>query len=293
MAQRNVDSLVRKRDETFNAAGFVDEFEDDEEDEVESSHSEVPADDISLDSYDVVSEDDRHLYENENDLNNDIQQVEDSQNYELNENANLDDETNEVVPEEPGEPEEPDPNWSREYVDFDVPYFTKFTGALLKPDFNRETATPLDYFQLFFTDVIIDEIVVNTNNYAKWYRSMKRITDPNFTDKLWYDTTRQEIKAYLGLIILFGLSPSPRQRCYFSQDSFLGNNYVKSTFSEKRYEKLNQYFHVADKSAEKPRGHPQYDKLAKVRNIIDYVSKSFMEYMSPSKYIAIDESMIR
>ena len=52
--------------------------------------------------------------------------------------------------------------------------------------------------------------------------------------------------VYLGLLILFGLSPSAQTRDYWSSDPFLGNNYVKKIMTEKRFEKIMQYFHCSD-----------------------------------------------
>ena len=116
------------------------------------------------------------------------------------------------------------PEWTKEYSNFNVPEFTGDTGPRLPHDFPATSeATPLDYFKLHFNQQLIEK---GMNDYSQWYRTNKRIIDPDYTDRLWYPASRQEIGAYLGLLILFGLSPSAQTRDYWSSDPFLGNNYV-------------------------------------------------------------------
>ena len=125
------------------------------------------------------------------------------------------------------------PLWTTDLEDFQLPYFTSYMGSLLPPDFDKSTATPLDYFRLFYTQYLADLIVMHTNSYHTWCVENRRILTADYNDKLWYDVTYSEMQVYLGLNILFGLSPSARTRDYWSSDAFLGNTYVKNIMSEK------------------------------------------------------------
>ena len=115
----------------------------------------------------------------------------------------------------------------------------------------------------------------STNDYSQWYQDNKRIIDPDYIDRLWYPVSRQEMSAYLGLLILFGLSQSARTRDYWSSDPFLGNNCVKKIMTEKRFEKITKYFHCLDRSSEPLRGNPNYDPLFKTRKFITSLSLSY------------------
>ena len=171
------------------------------------------------------------------------------------------------------------------------------SGPKLPPDFDVASG-PLEYFQLFFPDSLLLEIVQNTNRYADWYRRKKRNIHPDWDDRLWpesgeHDTNLEEIKAYFGLLILFGVNPMPQYKDYWASNIFIGNEGVKNTMSVKRYEKITQYFHVADRDAEPAHGRPGYDKLFKVRPVIEQVQKQSYALYKPKEHQAIDEGIWR
>ena len=100
------------------------------------------------------------------------------------------------------------PLWTTDLEDFQLPYFTSYMGSLLPPDFDKSTATPLDYFRLFYTQYLADLIVTHTNSCHTWCVENRRIVTVDYNDKLWYDVMYSKIQVYLGVNILFGLSPS-------------------------------------------------------------------------------------
>jgi hypothetical protein len=57
--------------------------------------------------------------------------------------------------------------------------------------------------------------------------------------------------------------------------NFIGNDWIKSTFTIRRYEKLTEYLHVSDRTNEPNRGDENYDKLYKVRPVLDMTKQSF------------------
>lgn len=61
-----------------------------------------------------------------------------------------------------------------------------------------EDGTAVDFFYLMFREELIEHIVSETNRYAGECIAMK--PDPG-----WKDTSLEEIKAFLGLHVLFGI----------------------------------------------------------------------------------------
>ena len=59
-----------------------------------------------------------------------------------------------------------------------------------------------------------------------------------------------------------------------------------------RFHKLAQYFHAADRAAEPARGHPAYDRLFKVRPVIDVIGGTCRDVYHLSREASIDEAMI-
>ena len=92
---------------------------------------------------------------------------------------------------------------------------------------------------------------------------------------------------------MFGIMNQPRYRTFWSKDPFLGNIAVQRVFSLKRYSKLSEYLHVTEQEIEKPKGHPQYDKLGKIHWLIDHLVKKFPEYKFPEKNQMVDEQIMK
>ena len=187
-----------------------------------------------------------------------------------------------------------DPEWTESnYADIHVRQFNGPTGFNLPGDFDVEKATPIDYFQLFFSDQVLQTICDNTNKYQQFRVAQKQVVNPEYKENHWEETTLNEMRAFFGLAIMFGLMNQPRYRTFWSKDPFLGNIAVQRVFSLKRYSKLSEYLHVSDRETEKPKGHPHYDKLGKIRWLIDHMVKKFPEYKFPEKNQTVDEQIMK
>ena len=185
-----------------------------------------------------------------------------------------------------------DPEWTQDFSDIHVNQFTGPVGSLLGIDFDTSVASPLDYFQLFFSDNVFQKICDNTNKFKKFRVEQKKITSPNFAEKFWEDTDVPEMKAYFGIAVIFGILNQPRYRNFWSKDPFLGNQGVQRVFSLKHYSKLSEYLHVSDRQAEQNRGHPQYDKLSKIRWLYDHLLETFPKVKNPERVQVIDENIM-
>ena len=100
------------------------------------------------------------------------------------------------------------------------------------------------------------------------------------------------MRAYLGLLVLFGVSPRPQYRDYWSTDVYIGNPGVKDVMMLKRFEKITQYLHVSNRDHEPGRNSPEYDKLYKIRPVMKIVELNCKNLYSPNEHQAIDEGMI-
>ena len=156
--------------------------------------------------------------------------------------------------------------WKTENFDpIHVNQFKNLTGYVRPSPLNTETATPKDYFQLYITDSVFQTIVNNTNKYQQYSTRVRRARDPTYKDPLWMDIGMDEMKAYFGLAILFGVHNQPRYRNYWSSNPLLGNAAVQKIMTLRRYKKISEYLHVSDQEKEHPRGHVMYSKLAKIQ----------------------------
>lgn len=158
-----------------------------------------------------------------------------------------------------------------------------FTGPSGAADFVKELnrPSPTDLFLLLFSEDLIDKIVFHTNLYATQRAKPFR------------PTTLEEMKTFIGINILMGIKKLPSYRDYWSTSPMLHDNYISSLIPVKRFSWILSHLHFNDNNLQPQRGDPSYDKLYKIRPVIDELQKKFWDCYLPSQNLSIDESMIR
>ena len=183
-------------------------------------------------------------------------------------------------------PAEPaDEEWSTNETGVTINSFTKGVG----PTFPI-SSDPSDVFLHLFPPHLIDMIVTETNRYAaECLQSSHNGDGPPPT----WETNAEEIKAFLGFSILMGVNVLPDIYDYWSlQESF---HYfpVASRISRKRFLEIRRYLHFVDNSTLAQRGDPEYDRLGKIRPVIDAVNEALVSSYDPNCENSIDEAMIK
>ena len=93
-----------------------------------------------------------------------------------------------------------------------IPQFREETG----PTHNLTAeSSALDYFHLICPPTFFEKIAEETNRYAV----QKNGESP---DENWQDTTPEEIRAYIGVLIMMGVNQLPELSMYWSENIFLG-----------------------------------------------------------------------
>lgn len=110
----------------------------------------------------------------------------------------------------PGVAHDGDGEWTSDFTDINVDAFLRETGPKLPPDFDVNTSSPLDYFNLFFTQQQYVNIARHTNNYARW-----RMETESRNDAKWSDTDASEIKSFIAINILMGIQYMPESDMYW------------------------------------------------------------------------------
>ena len=187
--------------------------------------------------------------------------------------------------------------WTENFQQFNVPPFTRASGPNLPANWDYHSS-PRQYFQLFFTDELLHNIVRFTNDYARLWILRKRTTQPNYEDKEWAfdgsdNITYDELCAYLGCNIIMSVNPYRQLKHVFSSDPYLGNSGIRNVFTLKRFTKIGHYFCVSDKSVEPPRDSDSYDKLYKIRPVIEQLNHLFPKYYKYTSHMALDESSVK
>lgn len=139
----------------------------------------------------------------------------------------------------------------------------------------------IDYFEKVLDKPILDKIVKETNRYAEQKQS-----------KNWDDITVDELKATVGMFILMGIHKLPSLKCYWSFDEILRVEAVAKVMPLNRYKKIIENVHCNDNTNIFEKTHPKYDKLHKLRPLIDMLNANIGKVYKPSSFYTVDESMI-
>ena len=93
----------------------------------------------------------------------------------------------------------------------------------------------LSYFQLYFTDDVITEFVHETNKYAKEEIEITQPLGKRSIWRTWKDTTLEEMKSFLGVVLNMGMNPKCSMKEYFSSQWTVRMPFFVDVFSRERF----------------------------------------------------------
>lgn len=134
------------------------------------------------------------------------------------------------------------------------------------------TAAALDFFQLFVPDNCIQNMVVQTNMYAKKFQERFG------SDEGWRPVTAQEMKAFLGFVISTSVHRCESVLSIWSS-GFFSNRSIALKMSQSRFEKILKYFHIV---AFRP-SQGSNQGLYKIQPFLDSLQQSFGCTFRPSQ----------
>ena len=109
-----------------------------------------------------------------------------------------------------------------------------------------------------------------------------------------FQTTTDELAAFLGINILMGINRLPDIKDYWSVEEGLGNPLIQKTMTRLRFWEILQNMHFADNLQNlPPKDSEQYDRAWKLRPLFDHILKHFQEAMQPESHQSINEHMCK
>uniref|UniRef100_A0A3B3TXZ7 PiggyBac transposable element derived 5 n=1 Tax=Poecilia latipinna TaxID=48699 RepID=A0A3B3TXZ7_9TELE len=143
------------------------------------------------------------------------------------------------------------------------------------------TATALDFFQLFVPDNCIQNMVTQTNMYAKKFQERFG------SEEGWCPVTAQEMKAFLGFVISTSVHRCESVLSIWSS-GFFSNRSIALKMSQSRFEKILKYFHIV---AFRP-SQGSNQGLYKIQPFLDSLQQSFSCTFRPSQTQVLHEPLI-
>ncbi|XP_070546053.1 piggyBac transposable element-derived protein 4-like [Ptychodera flava] len=173
--------------------------------------------------------------------------------------------------------------------------FQEATGPVRPPS---RDASPLAYFELFFTIELVRSFVIETNRYAASFieRNHRAL---GHASRVWRwiraggTTTVSEIKAFVAIILDMGLIQKNRIADYWEvKYRSQSTPWFRKIFSRNRFQLLLKFFHIVDNRAIPDRGEVGHDPRNKFQNLIDHCNRKFKQHYKPREMLSIDESMV-
>lgn len=127
---------------------------------------------------------------------------------------------------------------------------------------------PIQLFQLFFTDQLLDELAVYTNQAAERYYSSENGPQSQHV-RGWRETSRQELYAYFGVVIYMGIHKEPAITDYWKYTTRRRFRHIVGDYiGQVRFQQINRFIYCTspDQSFESPFG--------RIIHISDYIQAS-------------------
>ena len=147
--------------------------------------------------------------------------------------------------------------------------------------------TPFEIFSLFFNTNTIQKLVDQTNIYHQQQKSKYKVVSKSNRWSYIKNCDSGQLKGFLGVLILMGIDKKPAQNDYWSSDTMIGNQFLRTHFSRNTYEWFKTNFHLEDneKAGDKV--------LHKVNGLLKHVCKISQQLYRPEQHLALDEAMVR
>ena len=147
----------------------------------------------------------------------------------------------------------------------------------------------LGFFQLYFTEDLLREIVVETNQYAKEKLSDRELLPRSVWHK-WTDVTEEELKGYFGVILRMAMHQCGDIQQFFSSQWIDYMPFYGDVFSRERFLLIHWMLHVQPPTTDD--GAARVTRGSKVKNVVVHMKQKCLELFHPYQNIVIDESTI-
>lgn len=155
-----------------------------------------------------------------------------------------------------------------------------------------ETSQPIEYFQLFFDDEVVQRIADKTDEVTQ-----ARITKldeagkvkPRSRFRKWKTPDADKIYRLLGVLINMGLVQLPSLSDYWSKDWTCATPFFSEAFASRdEFSLLFYNLHLVSD----PQPNETRSRTDKVQWLIDNLNRKFQKYYDVDEKIAVDESVV-
>ncbi|KAJ8936250.1 hypothetical protein NQ314_012437 [Rhamnusium bicolor] len=147
---------------------------------------------------------------------------------------------------------------------------------------------PYDIFCMMITGDVINMMVVETNRYAEQKLSGVTLTRSSRLTR-WKNTSPDEMRQFLGIIMLTGLIQFPTIESYWKKHRiYYHKMFHEIGISYNRFTLLLRMWHFVDNTIDREPS----DRTYKIQSLLDKIFNNIQDLYLPVNTIVIDESML-
>ena len=146
------------------------------------------------------------------------------------------------------------------------------------------TASVEEFFLLICGENFCQTLADQCNLYAR--------QQPPGSSYNWTDTTESEMKLFMGIHLAMGVHKLPSVEDYWSQHPLLGAPDISRGIPIRRFKALQSCLHLNDNTTVRKRGEPGYDKLHKIRPLMESIRENCQRCYSLHREVSVDEAMV-
>lgn len=181
--------------------------------------------------------------------------------------------------------------WRDVTEELDIPDRIHFSVSpkVIGPQVPTNIVQPIQYFKLFFTNELVNEIIKETNNYAENVLKNKEISS-NSIWQTWRVVEEDEFWAFIGVIVNMGTIPLTNMQEYWSVKDNSRIPFFSKIFTRKRF---NQIFWMLHLKTPNPAKNDIRTRIQRASNFLEYINSRFSDYFIPGENICVDESVVK
>ena len=167
------------------------------------------------------------------------------------------------------------PKWKKKKENVFDYSFVEDVGPVIEDVDQSELleVTESEVFNTLVGEDLFELMVFQTNLYAT--QKHKPFTPTNV----------KEIKSFIAVNFLMGIKTMPSYKDYWSSDPMLRDPYISNIMTLKRFQWLLANFHLNDNSQMPSRDDPNFDKLYKLRPLLDGLNQQYSKCYKPTEYL--------
>ncbi|KAJ8934302.1 hypothetical protein NQ318_000868 [Aromia moschata] len=170
-----------------------------------------------------------------------------------------------------------EPKWTKNYKDISMHGKTEgYKERLQKMIDDVKNDRPVQTFEILLDDEVIKLIVEQSNLYALQKNNHGFVV------------RHEEIKIFLGILLLSGYHKLPREPMYWGVDDDVCVPFVASSMSRNIFQEIKRYIHFADNTKL-----DKSDKMYKMRPLLNLLNKNFRQWGIFHQNLSIDEAMVK